>query len=63
MGTPTPAAVSGTRTYTALSSGARTACAVAADGAYCWGSSVYGATGNQVQALAVLVPTKTEPPQ
>jgi len=62
-GGPTPAPVSGTRTYTALSSGARTSCAVAADGAYCWGSSVYGATGSQVQALAVLVPTKTEPPQ
>jgi alpha-tubulin suppressor-like RCC1 family protein len=62
--TPTPASVGGVaRTYTALSSGARTSCAVAADGAYCWGSSVYGATGTQVQALAVLVPTKTEPPQ
>lgn len=62
-GSASPAAVSGTRTYTALSSGARTSCAVASDGAYCWGSSVYGATGSQVQALAVLVPTKTQPPQ
>jgi alpha-tubulin suppressor-like RCC1 family protein len=63
VGSATPAAASGARTYTALSAGARTSCAVAADGAYCWGSSVYGATGTQVQALAVLVPTKTMPPQ
>ena len=62
-GSPTPAATTGSRAYTALSGGTRTSCAVAADGAYCWGSSVYGATGTQVQALAVLVPTKTMPPQ
>jgi len=57
----TPVAIAGT--YTALSSGTRTSCAVAADGAYCWGSSLFGATGTQVQTLAVIVPTKTEPPQ
>jgi len=61
--TPTPAPVSGTRTYSALSAGARTSCAVAVDGAYCWGSSVYGATGSQVQAITVPIPTRTEPPQ
>ena len=60
---PTPSAVSGTRTFTSLSSGTRTSCAVASDGAYCWGSSMYGATGNQIQALAVTSPQKTAPPQ
>ncbi len=57
----TPAPVTGS--YTALSAGTRTSCAVAADGAYCWGSSLLGATGNQLQALAITTPTKTEPPQ
>jgi len=57
----TPAPIAGT--YTALSSGTRTSCAVAADGAYCWGSSLWGATGNQVQAISVTAPQKTEPPQ
>jgi len=57
----TPIAIAGS--YTALSSGTRTSCAVAADGAYCWGSSILGATGSQVQALGLTVPTKTEPPQ
>jgi alpha-tubulin suppressor-like RCC1 family protein len=57
----TPVAITGT--YTALSSGTRTSCAVAADGAYCWGSSLWGATGNQVQAVAVTGPTKAQPPQ
>jgi len=63
LGSPTPAPVSGGRAFTALSAGTRTSCAIAADGAYCWGSSIFGATGNQVQALAVTVPTKTATPQ
>jgi hypothetical protein len=57
----TPVAITGT--YTALSSGTRTSCAVAADGLYCWGSSLWGATGNQVQAVAVPYPAKAQPPQ
>lgn len=59
--TPTPAAITGT--FTALSAGSRTSCAVAADGLYCWGSSLWGATGNQIQAVAVTGPTKAQPPQ
>jgi len=59
--TPTPVAITGT--YTALSAGTRTSCAVAADGLYCWGSSLWGATGNQIQAVAVTGPTKAQPPQ
>jgi alpha-tubulin suppressor-like RCC1 family protein len=59
--TPTPVAITGT--YTALSAGSRTSCAAAADGLYCWGSSLWGATGNQIQAVAVTGPTKTQPPQ
>lgn len=58
-GTLVPAPVAGSRTYTALSSGTRTSCAVATDGVYCWGSSLYGATGNQIQANAVTSPQKT----
>lgn len=58
---PIPAPVAGS--YTALSSGTRTSCAVASDGAYCWGSSIYGATGTQIQALGVTMPTLTAPPQ
>jgi alpha-tubulin suppressor-like RCC1 family protein len=49
--------------FTAISAGSRSTCAVAADGAYCWGSAVYGATGTQIQALKVLAPRKTAIPQ
>lgn len=59
----TPAPVSDNRTYSAVSAGSRTSCAVAADGAYCWGSSVVGATGNEIQALIVWDPAKTAPPR
>jgi alpha-tubulin suppressor-like RCC1 family protein len=62
-GDPTPAPVAGNRDFTVLSVGTRTNCAIASDGAYCWGSSIFGAAGNQIQALAVTVPTKTAPPQ
>jgi hypothetical protein len=62
-GTVTPAPVSGARTYTVLTAGTHTSCAVAADGVYCWGSSLYGATGNQIQAIAVTTPQKVAPLQ
>lgn len=58
---PTPTAVPGS--FTAVSAGRRTSCAVAADGAYCWGSSILGAMGNQLQALAIPTPSKTANPQ
>ena len=57
-----PDVVAGTRTFTALSSGSRTSCAVATDGGtFCWGSSIYGATGTEIQASAVVVPTRIAP--
>jgi alpha-tubulin suppressor-like RCC1 family protein len=59
----TPALIAGGRTYTTLSSGLRTSCAIAADGSYCWGSSVYGATGSQVQGIAVTTPQRVMMPQ
>lgn len=38
-------------TFTSVSAGSRHSCAVATDGnAYCWGSNVLGALGNQLQA-------------
>lgn len=60
---PNPAPVAGSQAFSVLSVGTRTNCAIAADGAYCWGSSIFGAAGNQLQALAVMTPTKTAPPQ
>jgi hypothetical protein len=59
----TPADVSSGPSFSAVSAGSRTTCAVAADGAYCWGSAVYGATGNQIQALKVFAPSKTATPR
>jgi alpha-tubulin suppressor-like RCC1 family protein len=55
---PTPAEVSGNRTFTAVSAGQSHACAVAADGVYCWGGNIDGAVGDPLGRTAVLVPTK-----
>jgi hypothetical protein len=59
----TPSAVTGGHAFTAISAGTRTVCASAADGMYCWGSSIFGATGSQVQALAITTPTRVAPLQ
>jgi alpha-tubulin suppressor-like RCC1 family protein len=55
---PTP--VSGGRTdYVAVTVGWRHACAtIAAGGVYCWGSNVYGALGNELQAMRQAPPTR-----
>jgi alpha-tubulin suppressor-like RCC1 family protein len=63
VGTSTPAAVAGGHAFTAITAGTRTVCASAADGVYCWGSSIFGATGSQVQALAITTPTRVAPLQ
>ncbi len=59
-----PTAVAGGRTdFTAVTVGARHACAIAAAGVYCWGSNVVGALGNELQAMIQFTPTKTATPQ
>jgi alpha-tubulin suppressor-like RCC1 family protein len=63
VGGTTPAAVAGGHAFTAITSGTRTVCGFAADGVYCWGSSIFGATGSQVQALAITTPTRVAPLQ
>lgn len=61
---PVPTAVAqGSSLFTNISAGRRTTCTIASDGAYCWGSAVLGAMGNQLQALAIPVPMKTAVPQ
>jgi alpha-tubulin suppressor-like RCC1 family protein len=49
--------------FAAVTVGRRHACAVGASGAYCWGSNVYGALGNELQALKQPAPQKTATPQ
>ncbi|MGE5101534.1 MAG: Ig-like domain-containing protein [Deltaproteobacteria bacterium] len=49
--------------FTAVTVGRRHACAVAPSGAYCWGSNVFGALGNELQALKQPTPQKTATPQ
>jgi hypothetical protein len=59
-----PVATSGGRTdFTAITVGARHSCAVGTSGAYCWGSNVLGALGNELQAMIQPIPTKTATPQ
>jgi alpha-tubulin suppressor-like RCC1 family protein len=59
-----PVSVGGGRTdFTAITTGARHTCAVGASGAYCWGSNVLGALGNELQAMIQPLPTKTATPQ
>jgi len=59
-----PVPVSGGHTdFTSVTVGRRHACAVGASGAYCWGSNVLGALGNELQALIQPVPQKTATPQ
>ena len=54
-----PVAVSGGRTdFTAVTAGVRHTCAVGASGAYCWGSNILGALGNEFQALIQPTPQK-----
>jgi alpha-tubulin suppressor-like RCC1 family protein len=59
-----PTAVGGGHTdFVAITTGKRHACALASVGMYCWGSNVYGALGNELQAMVQLTPTKTATPQ
>lgn len=53
----TPQAVQGGTTFASISAGQRHACGVSTDGkAYCWGSNVFGALGNTLQAAFRGVP-------
>jgi alpha-tubulin suppressor-like RCC1 family protein len=61
---PVPTAVQqGSLLFSNIAAGRRTTCAIAADGAYCWGSSVLGAMGDNLQALSIPFPRKTAVPQ
>jgi alpha-tubulin suppressor-like RCC1 family protein len=65
-GTPqlVPAAVVGSHTdFVAIAAGVRHVCALATTGAFCWGSNVFGALGNELQALVQPSPTRTAAPQ
>ncbi len=57
---PAPTAVGGGRTdFAAVTVGARHACATATGGgAYCWGSNIFGALGNELQAMQQASPTR-----
>jgi alpha-tubulin suppressor-like RCC1 family protein len=58
---PTP--VGGGHTdFVVVTVGTRHVCALAGTGAYCWGSNVFGALGNELQAMTQLTPTKTVSP-
>jgi alpha-tubulin suppressor-like RCC1 family protein len=60
----TPVAVGGGRSdFVAVAAGIRHTCAVATSGVYCWGSNIFGALGNEFQAVVQLTPTKTATPQ
>jgi hypothetical protein len=59
---PKPVA-GGHNDFVAVAVGTRHACAVAPDGAYCWGSNVLGALGNELQAIIQTAPTKTAVPR
>lgn len=51
-------------TFTTISAGKRHACAVGSDGAaYCWGSNVFGALGNTLQAAFRGFPQKVATPR
>jgi alpha-tubulin suppressor-like RCC1 family protein len=59
-----PTAVVGGHTdFVAVAVGTRHACALATVGMYCWGSNVFGALGNELQAMIQTSPTKTATPQ
>lgn len=59
-----PVAVVGGLTFTSISAGLRHACAITADGAaYCWGSNVYGALGNDLQAAMRGTPVRVTTPR
>lgn len=50
--------------FTTISTGTRHSCAVGSDGnAYCWGSNVYGALGNTLQAAFRGMPQRVATPQ
>ena len=55
--------VGGHTDFVSIASGLRHNCALAATGAFCWGSNVFGALGNELQALIQFTPTKTATPQ
>jgi alpha-tubulin suppressor-like RCC1 family protein len=51
-------------TFTTISSGVRHSCAVGSDGAaYCWGSNIYGALGNTLQAAFRGFPQRVATPR
>lgn len=51
-------------TLTTISAGTRHSCAVGSDGnAYCWGSDVFGALGNTLQAAFRGLPQRVAPPK
>ncbi|HEX7981629.1 MAG TPA: Ig-like domain-containing protein [Gemmatimonadaceae bacterium] len=58
-----PAPVAGGHAFTSITAGTRTACGMAADGVYCWGSTIFGATGNQIQAVGITTPRRVAPLQ
>ncbi len=65
-GTPTQVGQGerGPGTYTAISTGSRSSCAVGSDGnAYCWGSDVMGALGNTFQAAFRGFPQRVATPR
>jgi alpha-tubulin suppressor-like RCC1 family protein len=58
-----PTAVTGGHTdFVSVTVGARHACALGTVGAFCWGSNVLGALGNEFQAMVQTTPTKTASP-
>ena len=50
-------------TFAAVAVGYRHACAVGANAAYCWGSNVFGALGNELQAMKQPTPQRIATPQ
>ncbi len=59
-----PTAVTGGHSdFVVVTVGLRHACALAGTGAFCWGSNVFGALGNELQAMVQTTPTKTATPQ
>jgi alpha-tubulin suppressor-like RCC1 family protein len=50
-------------TFTQVTVGTRHACAVGPGAAYCWGSNVLGALGNELQAMKQGTPQKIATPQ
>ncbi|HEX4934251.1 MAG TPA: hypothetical protein VFV33_13770, partial [Gemmatimonadaceae bacterium] len=50
--------------FRSITAGNRHVCALATDGdTYCWGSNVFGALGNELQAAVRAIPQKVAPPR